>query len=757
MYSDFPALRLPELSVDQKKLFKISGTNPQLIYILMNEFDGEGDEPFFTGLVPDETDLSENKQAPLLKELARHLLKEYEDIGRNRWKHADQRRVLEKAIRLLDKSHQAEENVSLELGKAYLYRARIIRPKGFTVPAKKIEALNNALHFCEDATNHGKAWADHFAGLVALELYRCGKTHDNLSELLNKATADAELSEPDRRVEFYQMRVRLEELRQDEGNGSPYFIQNVLTKIFEFQEPGMELEKLKVSLQSPSSSKDKISSSLEDLILVLKEYPFSHPLWEDTVRFARRLYFNRLEFWKELALRLWEAAEDESRKISSVHLRWYWSRQRDLYDLSFLAALKQGNPNLAAQVTDSAKSRPALSWQAIERLKHGNEELKDEIENYAQALSGGYIKGLLKPYRKPEVPNEEKPFFEQHLIDNNLIAIQFYLVHLEEFEKVERSRERGYALIYDQESEKKWSFKTFDFAPIWEKYVAWQSVYFDLPPQQRDASGTQLRYLCEALGKALEFLFKSPEKQFSSNEKSKDILFIPHDFLHRVPLHGAMLDNENVLLKTFNCFYLPAISYSAKNQGPQQNKNSVLLYYSGKSEESDDPLFNHLKTKFDTPINFASATDLLDAAQNPPSLLVLYCHGEADATNPYLSRLKLKDDLMLLDFASAAGTFTGSKIFLGACETDLMPPLDAPLDEQISMATIFLIKRSESVIGSMWEAKRMKVLNLLFMKEGLFDHFFEQQREWWKEEYEHTDSNTALYDCLCFRMYRCYF
>lgn len=131
MSSDFSALNIPELTVKPDELFE-SG-DPQTVSVLLNEFELSEPRPYFRGLIPSENDIQDKKQ--LLKELACHLLKAYETEGRQ-WKHAEQRQVLEKAIRILEKAEKAGEK---DMGKAYLYRSRIIRPKGFTIPAKKKE------------------------------------------------------------------------------------------------------------------------------------------------------------------------------------------------------------------------------------------------------------------------------------------------------------------------------------------------------------------------------------------------------------------------------------------------------------------------------------------------------------------------------------------------------------------------------------------------------------------------------------------
>nr|7ZOL_A Chain A, TPR-CHAT [Desulfonema magnum] len=151
MSSAFSGLKIPELSVDPAEVFK--SDNPQLVSVLLDEFELQEQRPFFSGLIPEKQINIALKKSPQLKKLACHLLEAYEINGR-RWKHADRRRVLEKAIRLLEKVsnelkgdiQKLENNVKesgkdseelnktrekhgeilADMGRAYLHRAKII-------------------------------------------------------------------------------------------------------------------------------------------------------------------------------------------------------------------------------------------------------------------------------------------------------------------------------------------------------------------------------------------------------------------------------------------------------------------------------------------------------------------------------------------------------------------------------------------------------------------------------------------------------
>lgn len=770
----------PSLLVAQKQLFskKKYQDDPAFVSVLFNEFDAKGDKPFFSGFEPDKTIIAEQNLFNNLKKIGRYLLDEYERNGRHKWSHADQRRVLEKAIRIFDKADKAgksddsiSENVNLELGKAFLYRARIIKPKGFTVPAKKIEAINKALDYCQKADDDSAA---HLKGLIALERERCDIdfTDDEIA-WLEKATKgidplDKYKDNIERQIEFYQMRVRLEE------NGG-YYSENI-AKIFDFEDTRagknnrLELEKLKVALFNSSVSEEMKSVSFKNLCDRLSKTPFSHPLWGDTVRYLKRLYQSKNKYkntyGKNFAIDIWSVAEYVVHQTSSPHLRWYWSRQRDLYDMAFLAALdsennKKENPEqdkikLAAQIADSAKNRPALTWQAMEKM---GDEYKEEIQNYAKALGGGYIIFKSASKNKESGGSDcERSEFDFSNVDENMIIVQFYLVHLNKKEENgDNENKLGYTLIYDGQT-KKWSYHDFKFYPIWEKYLQWQTAYLDLPYAQKYISASHLKELCCTLGNQMDFLFKF--------KKIRHIILVPHDFLHRVPIHGAII-TEDILLYNFNCSYLPALSYLPQKYELAQDK-PVLLQYFDKSKEPDVEkinLFDNIVKHFDPARSTkdASLDDLLEIVNCMPSMLAIHCHGQSDAVNPFFSKLLLKENLLLIQLSAIKNDFAGTDIFLGACETDLMPPLNSPLDEQLSISTMFLNKGPCAVLGTMWEANPHHVKDLLESyfklndKSGpmKFNALYHLQKQHWKDfqlEIEEA-KNKQLYWTLCFKIY----
>lgn len=733
---------LPELTVNQEHLYSskhIQG-NAQIAQLLLDNFDATAKTPYFSGLNVSEVDepaLASRDVSLLHKIIGSHLLEEYETEGRHRWKHAYQRKVLEKAIRLLLKAytHSGEDtpagkNIAQELGRAYLYRSRIIRPKGFTVPAKKLESLQKAFNYCNKA--NGERWAAHIKGLVALELDRCEEPLDDMATVLQNATDGVDLSKYEHHhiLEYYRMKLSLKEL---EGN----FDDGTLKDIFQYSGEGLELEHLKVAMLVRDCS-DKQPDCLQKLIERLKEYPLSHPLWEETVNFIRYLYPNHN--WGSLSLKIWEIAEEKSLSTSSIHLRWHWSRQRDLYDLAFLASIDK-KIEQAFEIAESSKNKPAFTLQAMERMGKDVAVIREAYEEYAKALAGGYIKGSRKSFKieSEKIDSGEKTIAFKEL-SKDIILVSLYLVHL-------KGKEKGYALIYKDGN---WSYKEFNFKSIWRKYLAWQTSYLDLPSQQRSLSAPQLESLCLALGRELNFLFEY--------QKEKDFLFIPHDFLHRVPLHGAMLDNE-ILIAQHRCSYIPSYHNIATASASQGDKRILLQYYDASEIQKAD-YFDDIAPKFDAEKSTRKArlNDIVAAAIRSPSLLAIRCHGVADAMNPFFSKLLLEDEPTLIDMIRRITEerldFSGTAIFLGACETDFTVSLDTPLDEHISVAAMFLDRKALLVIGAMWEANDSNVVKILIGGNDVLTRLAELQKKLCENYLDKKENKSLLYDCLCFKVYQ---
>lgn len=378
-----------------------------------------------------------------------------------------------------------------------------------------------------------------------------------------------------------------------------------------------------------------------------------------------------------------------------MHIRWYWSRMRDLYDLAFLA---KDEPLKKAEIADSLKSRPALQWNDWEALARDDKEnaefYRAIFEAEAQALGGGFIKAhqelrkeCSKRYHKDR---EQQPLGK---VPEGWIVIHFYLNHLEE---------KGYALIYDGDL-KKWREEpeTFEYDGIFNAFKEWQTNYNRLPHNRKYLSSKQLEALCKKIGEEMEFLFKLP----SDPTNPKKVLFIPHDFLHRLPLHGAISKEEKVFLENHPSCYLPA--WSLAQVEDDNNINNINSIYLLKNDYRDEfvKLKGYLSKQPLFLIKDPASPEDFKSISSPPNLLIVICHGKADMVNPFNAKIILTGSgITHLEILQPSIRLNKTKVFLGACETDLVPLPSDILDEHLSISTAFLEKGASEILGALWEA-----------------------------------------------------
>jgi len=735
--------KLPALTVVPEKLFKVQN-DTLTISVLLDEFELEGKKPYYRGIEPSHA-ISDGDISNVYMDIGNILLRKYELVGMDDWNHTQQRQVLEKSIRILDKAAATEKppvGVFLALGKAYLFRSRLIRPKGFTVPDKKTEALQKGLSFCRKSKHK---MAKHVEAATALEMDRLNIRPDHFEECLLRAATDYEFKNDENFawiVEHFRTVLRLEKIQCRKHRKVNADIIKALEDVNNYAPCGLQPELFQIACfySEIAGSPGKYR---KDMLEKLERIPFSHRLWEDIVRFLVRLFKDANPEWIQLSQMLWKLAEDKTIHTPTLHLRWYWARQRNLYDLAFLSAIRQDNIKLAAQIADSAKSKPALTWQSLERMQNSDEIIKEQIQLNADALSGTFIKDL-KAKKRGKIEN--LPTFPQKLHTSSIIIL-FYLVHLKDHEK-------GYTLIYDGNSANGWRYKPeycFDFKPIWNAFVKWQSVYYRLSNQEKFLSASCLKHLCLELGKQLAFLF--------TLEKRRNLLFIPHDFLHRIPLHGIMLNESSILLESYRCTCLPALSYANEIPKPSNVEIVLLRYFDEKRDAGLINLFEDVEDLVENSrsINPAAPEDLWHLSNSPPHSIVFLCHGKADYINPFFSKLLLKKDMYLLDIAIKQDKFFGTVVFLSACESDLIPPTDSALDEHLSVASIFLDKQVKTVLSTMWEfdAKKSKffqMLSILEKDEGCIEDVNYIQNVIWTD-YKNTHETELLYHCLCVKVY----
>lgn len=653
--------------------------------------------------------------------------------------HIKQKENLEDAIRLLkdftsrDKVNNRETYVLL--AEAYLKRSRIIRPKGLTIPAKKKEAIEKGLKTIDKALEIGKDEDGHEKALrmkasLFIELNRLGEDGKEDIKAVLKDALDNGCKECTEKED-----IKIAVLYSELTNAKNY-----LDAVVKSRCKNIAFEKARAYREL--SQEAEFINEMKHVTNSLKKLPFSHPLWDDTVWYLKKLWksdqYPRKDISLQLSLCLWQICQENEKDISSpLHIRWYWSRMRDLYDLAFLAA---GDTKTKAIIADSLKSRPALQWNTWEELGKSDECIKAVIEAEAKALGGGYIidyeeiKKKCKKSKTDEKP--ETPPLDIEAVPEGWIVTHFYLNQLEK---------QGYALIYNSYS-KTWGKETFKYDELFNAYIEWQGNYNNLPDREKNESADRLLNLCETIGREMAFLFKN---EIIPNESK--VLFIPHDFLHRLPLHGAIKTGANARKKVFlenhaSC-YLPAWSLARGKGSNAIDRNYMIKNYNG--HNFNTLIINHTWANINPapPDNLDSMLSM----STPPYSLVVLCHGKADMVNPFNSMLLLNGDIKsCLDILNAGFNLMGSRIFLGACETDLVPPLTDTIDEHLSVSTAFLNHNAQEIVGTLW-AIYDTFVDFIFSEIIEKPNLYKKIQALQKAAIENNKDATQLYKWLAFR------
>ena len=622
-------------------------------------------------------------------------------------------RFYEKYLTNKEKSPGSDEckleyDFLLAIANAYLLRSKIIHLKGRTIPEKKEEAIEKGIFYAEEAIKNvnGDLKAYRINAQLYMEQERIGiKNPEKLKEALKKAF-NAGCNDYSK-LEDMQIAIRYIESKPLTEIESSYV--DCLKQIIESTELDSSLEKAKVyrllRMAYPANREwnEGLETSKQEISQRLQDSYLSDSIWDATVQFIKQLkndaQKNPNDCWKNWALEVYRICRDHEEETPTPHLRWYWSKQRDLYDLAFLA---ESDPAENARIADSVKSRMSLRLSSLEEIGKQHKNIKDYLE---LMVTDAYIRGaksrIKYEQRKLKKKDATKKSPELEAIHENFVVIHFYLVQLD-------GEKRGYALIYDGKT-CTWKEKMpFGYDDLFSAFLTWQENY----ACSKEAANKQLVDLCEAIGKAMSFLF-----DVSIIPPDSKVLFVPHDFLHRLPLHAA-INNDKVFLKEHASCYLPAWSMGRKVEVKSARKveggtkrKILLKNFDGHSFETvNGHSFEEVKSRFSDYCDKATPEDLTNIT-DPPELLVILCHGQADQVNPFFAKLKLANGgithLKILE-SEEKPSLSGSRVILGACETDLVPPLSDLLDEHLSMAVAFLGKGAREVLGTLWEVEAGK-------------------------------------------------
>jgi len=638
-------------------------------------------------------------------------------------KHTSRERLLERAIRLAWSRFSpegewpypavaAKAEVCEFISRCYLERSKLALPKGSSIPEKKLEALNKAWHWAKKAT----ATLNFCQMEIALE-------RDRWEEDLPESWLETLLKEflSSQKLDFknpshWVIAHRARSLRLGDSTYDKELLAIDPSKFEERKE--LLWLPLFQSYAALRLNNSEVPRFLERAINKLSRVPFSDPLWDATVSLVEEVAKEGKDKWEPVATKLWEICKEKEEQVRlSIQLRWYWAQHQKLYALAFRAAIRQENCRLAAEIADSLKSRPTIKMMAIEKSMRSDEDREMsalQVEVDAVFAAGGFshhYDNLLERVRelsKHKTPNQRRPIED---IPAGWAAVHFFLL----------SDEEGYALICKNgEFEKS---PPLSLSRLWITYQAWEKARQTDPPDSYSLVEATER-VCEALGDAFPFLFEIQE----------NIIFIPHGFLHLLPLHAAKDDGRYLFLDK-TCLYLPAWSLA-----PMGNKDSVsaqdMLFVNWEDTALREQLLKH---KWFVEIDSATGRDLIDNLNKsacPPGLLVIICHGQGDLTNPYNSRLLLAEGgITHRELLKSLPSVGGSRVILAACETDFAPSGSGILDEHLSVSAAFLQKAAGEVGGTLFAAMAEECSEFVLAAKAnpekpLYEVLQKKQNEW---------------------------
>lgn len=651
-------------------------------------------------------------------------------------KYLNRHRFIETAIRLVWELFPADtsakwpyQNIQKAdackfISKCYLLRSRLALPKGSDIPEKKIEAIQKAWDWSKDSGSE----TDDLKIEIALEKDRWEKNlsenwiNEMIDKFFNNNTFDSSnhihraAYDRGRQAGIFTDDFDNEILNLPADNNDPFFFLHQANAAYRTQAPDQ-------------------GNRLEEAVTALSGVPLSYHLWDDTVDLIKKAKEGEVIGWDTAAIKAWEICmKEEARLKLGIQVRWYWSRQADLYELAFMAAIHKKVPVLAAKTADSLKSRPAVKLiQAENKLDKKDKEKLDKFREIETNFAAGNFHIGLESTKKWDTD------FSLNLQDIRTIpsgwtAVHFYI----------SLNDTGYAVIINADGKNE--IKKIKIEETWNDYKDWKVDLQKAGDYPVDASNS-LKKLCEACGKMLK-----PVLEKVNTDK---IIFIPHGFLHLVPLHAALI-NDDPLFNTMTCLFLPAWSLVPKAFRQKNNDKGILL--TNWTSETDLKKFidhkkwtNEKKTEC-KPSDYISMFS--STSYDPPALLAFYCHGQGDFMNPYRSALKMYGGSLThqaIVQETDKEALLGTKVILTACESDLVSGKKDIMDEHLSIASAFLQKGASEVCGTLFKCSPDIAGDIIASSfddsnPALYEIVHNVQRNWFKEKpYE-------LYKAAAFRI-----
>jgi len=323
----------------------------------------------------------------------------------------------------------------------------------------------------------------------------------------------------------------------------------------------------------------------------------------------------------------------------------------------------------AVRVADGLKARPIIRWSYLEK----DEDFKELVEAESLARLDHYVKGGIPKLRLSKPEKAESLRKPRAVLSPGTLAIHFYF-----------RDDKGFAFVEDAEG--KIECREFRVSPLLKSYQKFISAY--VYDGFEYVFHKALGELLQTLGETFKFLWEL---------EAEKLLFVPYGFLHLLPFHGAWCEEHGFLFEKFAVGYLPARSFAEL----ERNKGEALGICIENFKDHDFSEFLESLKKAGIKILHSEGQKV--CFPKYPKNLIFISHGKANPANPFESRLELNPPLTFKEILKME--LYPERVFLIACEADLDYAPRKPVDEYLSLSTVFLAKGAQEVVGTLWKVR----------------------------------------------------
>ncbi|NEP78156.1 MAG: CHAT domain-containing protein, partial [Okeania sp. SIO3B3] len=393
-------------------------------------------------------------------------------------------------------------------------------------------------------------------------------------------------------------------------------------------------------------------------------------------------------------------------------------------------AIKQNNHKLGV-ITESERLQPQLTDYS--KLNQLQQELDELISQEITPIDPTFqLTQKIQPITFKEIQNlidDQTAIIEWYITDNQIITfitsrhynqpqiLQFHFVDINSL-KIERescikedveqeiTNIRGIYVAYERPVNKNFLFQD---KRAFDEFVAPINKYLNLYHFRKQQWIYELPFYLRNFAQILHL----DEIVSHIPQQCQKIILIPHRFLHLLPIHAFILNDDSYLLDRYEVTYSSScklLQLIKNQQRPKfdklfaiQNPTSDLIY-SDLEVEKISSYFDSAeilakekatKTAFKTYNDFSSV-----------NCLHFSCHGYFNINSP------LESSLLLANAETKTENLTLAEVFelnlsqcrlvtLSACETGLTDFRDLS-DEYISFPSSFIYAGSSNVVSSLW-------------------------------------------------------